>query len=132
MQKNESIGRVNGFIDKDTEITGEIKFNDSFRIDGKFKGKVLSGVSLIIGEDGIVEAEIDVDNVSINGVVKGSVKAKDKIEIFSRGRVTGELVTPKLIIEEGAFFQGSCQMELKVLDNKSKFKQSGQQIDEKK
>jgi len=132
MQKNESVGRVNGFVDKDTEIIGEIKFNDSFRIDGKFKGKVLSGVSLIIGEDGIVEAEIDVDNVSINGVVKGSVKAKEKIEIFSKGKVTGELITPKLIIEEGAFFQGSCQMELKVIDNKQKFKQAGQQTDEKK
>ncbi|MEN8153657.1 MAG: polymer-forming cytoskeletal protein [Acidobacteriota bacterium] len=132
MQKNESLGRVNGFVDKDTEINGEIKFNDSFRIDGKFKGKILSGVSLIVGEDGIVEAEIDVESVSINGVVKGSVKAKNKIEIFAKGRVTGELVTPKLIIEEGAFFQGSSQMELKVLDNKSKFKAEGPQADEKK
>jgi cytoskeletal protein CcmA (bactofilin family) len=51
--------------------------------------------------------------------VKGSLNANDRIEIFSLGRVTGKLVTPKLIIEEGAFFQGSCQMELKALESKN-------------
>jgi cytoskeletal protein CcmA (bactofilin family) len=119
MQKTESLGRVSGFIDKDTEITGDIKFKDSFRIDGMFKGKILSGSSLIIGETGDVEADIEAGSISINGKVKGSLNANDRIEIFSLGRVTGKLVTPKLIIEEGAFFQGSCQMELKALESKN-------------
>lgn len=119
MQKTESLGRVSGFIDKDTEITGDIKFKDSFRIDGTFKGKILSGSSLIIGETGDVEADIEAGSISINGKVKGSLNANDRIEIFSLGRVTGKLVTPKLIIEEGAFFQGSCQMELKALESKN-------------
>jgi cytoskeletal protein CcmA (bactofilin family) len=120
MQRTESLGRVSGFIDKDTEITGDIRFKDSFRIDGKFKGKILSGGSLIVGETGEVEADIEAESISINGRIKGSLNARDRIEIFSQGRVTGKLVTPKLIIEEGAFFQGSCQMELKALEaNKS-------------
>ena len=46
--------------------------------------------------------------------------ASERIEIFSLGRVTGKLVTPKLIIEEGAFFQGSCQMEMKALESKTR------------
>jgi len=116
MQRTESAGRVSGFIDKDTEITGDIKFKDSFRIDGIFKGKILSGGSLIIGETGELEADVEADSISINGRVKGSLNAKDRIEIFSQGRVTGKIVAPKLIIEEGAFFQGSCQMELKALE----------------
>lgn len=119
MQRTESLGRVSGFIDKDTEITGDIKFKDSFRIDGKFKGKILSGNSLIIGETGEVEADIEAGSISINGRVKGSLTAADRIEIFSLGRVTGKLVAPKLIIEEGAFFQGSCQMEVKALESKN-------------
>jgi cytoskeletal protein CcmA (bactofilin family) len=119
MQRTESPGRVSGFIDKDTEITGDIKFKDSFRIDGKFKGKIFSGGSLIVGETGDVEADIEAGSISINGKVKGSLGANDRIEIFSLGRVTGKLVTPKLIIEEGAFFQGSCQMELKALESKN-------------
>jgi cytoskeletal protein CcmA (bactofilin family) len=116
MQRTESMGRVSGFIDKDTEIVGDVKFKDSFRIDGKFKGKILSGGSLIVGETGEVEADIEAESISINGRIKGSMNAKDRIEIFSQGRVTGKMVTPKLIIEEGAFFQGSCQMELKALE----------------
>ena len=47
MIKGESLGKVSGFIDKDTEITGEIKFNDSFRIDGKFNGKISSTSSYV-------------------------------------------------------------------------------------
>lgn len=120
MQKNENIGKVNGFIDRDTEMTGDIKFNDSFRIDGTFKGKILSGNTLIIGEGGNVEADVDVANISVNGVVKGTLKASERIEIYSLGRVSGEIITPKLIVEDGAFFQGSCQMELKVLESKFK------------
>ncbi|MEN8221629.1 MAG: polymer-forming cytoskeletal protein [Acidobacteriota bacterium] len=120
MNKTENIGKVNGFIDRDTEIGGDIKFNDSFRIDGTFKGKITSGNTLIIGEGGNVEADVDVANISVNGVVKGILKASESIHIYSLGRVTGEIITPKLIVEDGAFFQGSCQMELKVLDTKSK------------
>ncbi len=120
MQKNEIIGKVNGFIDRDTEMTGDIKFSDSFRIDGTFKGKILSGNTLIIGEGGMVEAEVEVANISVNGVVKGTLKASERVEIYSLGRVTGEIITPKLIVEDGAFFQGSCQMELKVLESKPK------------
>lgn len=118
MTKNDVIRRVSGFIDSDTEIEGDIRFKDSFRIDGKFKGRILSGISLIIGENGNIEADINVSSISINGKVKGSLTAKEEIEIFSKGRVTGQLTTPKLIIEEGAFFQGSCQMEMKSLENK--------------
>ncbi len=134
MQRTESTGRVSGFIDKDTEITGDIKFKDSFRIDGIFKGKILSGGSLIVGETGDLEADVEADSISINGRVKGSLNARDRIEIFSQGRVTGKIVAPKLIIEEGAFFQGSCQMELRALEggNKSEVAVDSQGEEEEK
>ncbi len=119
MVKNEVAPKMSGFLDRDTEFSGEIKFKENFRIDGIFKGKILSGNGLIIGESGEVEADIDVQHIAINGRVKGVLKAKDRIEIFSKGRVTGTIITPKLMIEEGGFFQGSCQMELKALESKS-------------
>lgn len=120
MARNEIVTRVSGFLDKDTEFVGDIKFKENFRIDGIFKGKVLSGNNLVVGETGEVDADIEVYSLSINGRVKGSLKAKGKIEIFSKARVSGTLVTPKLIIEEGAFFQGACQMELKALESRNK------------
>lgn len=118
MSKNEPPIKVNAFIDKDTEVKGDIRFKESFRIDGKFKGKILEGNTLIIGESAQVNADIEVRNVSINGRVKGSIIAKGSTEIFARGRVTGQIITGKLTIEEGAFFQGTCQMELKALEEK--------------
>jgi cytoskeletal protein CcmA (bactofilin family) len=112
--------KISAFMDKDTEIVGDIKFKENFRIDGIFKGKILSGGGLIIGETGEVDADIDVISISINGRVKGSIKAKEKIEIFAKGRVIGSLAAPKLVIEDGAFFQGSCQMEMKSLESGSR------------
>lgn len=120
MNKIETGMKISGFIDKETEIIGDIKFKENFRIDGIFKGKILSGGGLIVGETGEVEADIEVISIAINGRVKGSIKAKEKIEIFSKGRVIGSVVTPKLIIEDGAFFQGSCQMEMKALESKTR------------
>jgi cytoskeletal protein CcmA (bactofilin family) len=124
MNKVETGMKISGFIDKDTEIIGDIKFKESFRIDGLFKGKILSGGGLIIGETGEVEADIEVISISVNGRVKGSIKAKDKIEIFSKGRVIGSVTAPKLTIEDGAFFQGSCQMEMKSLESKNRESES--------
>jgi len=120
MNKIETPMKISGFIDRDSEIIGDIKFKENFRIDGIFKGKILSGNGLIIGETGEVEADIDVVTIAINGRVKGSIKAKERIEIFSKGRVIGSVSAPKLIIEDGAFFQGSCQMEMKALDSKTR------------
>ena len=118
MSKNEPLIKVNAFIDKDTEVKGDVRFKESFRIDGKFKGKILAGNTLIIGESAQVNADIEVKNISINGRVKGSIIARESTEIFSLGRVTGQIITGKLTIEEGAFFQGTCQMELKALEEK--------------
>jgi len=120
MNKVETPMKISGFIDRETEIIGDIKFKENFRIDGVLKGKILSGNGLIIGETGEIEADIDVNSVAINGRVKGSIKAKDRVEIFSKGRVIGSVTAPKLIIEEGAFFQGSCQMEMKSLDSRAR------------
>lgn len=120
MARNDSFSRMSGFIDKDTEFNGELSFQESLRIDGVLKGKVLNGQNLIIGETGEVDADIVVRNISINGRVKGNVTAKDRAEIFANGRFSGKLVTPKLVIEEGAFFQGTCQMELKVLESSNR------------
>ncbi|MCG2812201.1 MAG: polymer-forming cytoskeletal protein [Candidatus Aminicenantes bacterium] len=120
MNKIETGMKISGFIDKETEINGDIKFKENFRIDGVFKGKILTGGGLIVGETGEVDADIEVISIAINGRVKGAIKAKEKIEIFSKGRVIGSVATPKLIIEDGAFFQGSCQMEMKSLESKTR------------
>jgi cytoskeletal protein CcmA (bactofilin family) len=101
---------LNGFLDDGTEFSGELRFRDVLRVDGRLKGRVVSDNMLIIGETGQVDAEIDCGVVSIRGKVTGSVHGRQRIELLAGSRVLATLVTPKLVIEDGAFFQGDCRM----------------------
>ncbi len=102
--------KLTGFFDKDTEIKGDLSFEGSFRIDGRFMGKIDSDSVLIIGENGKVDADIKIGNIIINGEVKGTIQAKEKVEINARGRVIGTVITPKLAVEEGAYLEANCQI----------------------
>ncbi len=101
---------LNGFIDRGSHFSGELTFEDTFRIDGRFEGKIRSGSELILGDSAEVSAEIEVGRLSVNGTLRGSAHATERIELLSRARVYADLAAPVLRVEEGAFFQGSCQM----------------------
>jgi cytoskeletal protein CcmA (bactofilin family) len=100
----------NGFLDEGTEFSGELRFRDVMRVDGRIKGRIVSDNTLIIGETGQVDAEIDCGVVSIRGKVTGQVHGRKRIELLSGCRVQATLVSPKLVIEAGPFFQGDCRM----------------------
>ena len=101
---------LNGFMDQGTQFHGELRFRDSFRIDGELKGRIVSDNTLIVGETGKVDADVECAVASIRGVLSGRVQARDRIELLAGSRVQATLVSPRLVIEEGAFFQGECDM----------------------
>ncbi len=101
---------LNGFLDRGSHLAGDLKFEEGFRIDGKFEGKITSGSELVIGENADVDAEIHVGRLSVNGSLRGNVVATERIELNPKARVMADLTTPALSIEEGALFQGSCKM----------------------
>ncbi|MGA7614943.1 MAG: polymer-forming cytoskeletal protein [Thermoanaerobaculia bacterium] len=103
-------GELNGFLDRGSSFRGELEFEDTMRIDGKFNGKIFSKNELIVGESASIEGEIHVGRIAISGTVVGRIKADDRIEIHRSGHVFSDIDTPTLIIEEGATFQGSCSM----------------------
>jgi cytoskeletal protein CcmA (bactofilin family) len=108
--KGVSAEELNGFMDQGTEFEGELRFKDTFRIDGRVKGRIVSENTLIVGESGRVDAEIECGVVSIRGTVTGRVHGRERVELLAGSRVQATLVSPKLLIEEGAFFQGQCDM----------------------
>ena len=63
-----------------------------------------------MGESGRVDADIECAVVSIRGTVTGRVHGRERIELLAGSRVQATLVSPRLLIEEGAFFQGQCDM----------------------
>lgn len=103
-------GTVNGFLDRGSHFSGDLKFDDGFRIDGRFEGKITSASELVIGETAEVDAEIHVGKLSVNGSLKGTVIVTDRVELHPKAKVLADLTTPALSIDEGAFFQGSCKM----------------------
>jgi len=102
---------LNGFVDQGSEIVGELRFRDTFRVDGLVRGRVVSQNALIVGENGRVEGEVECGEVTVRGALTGRVQARDKIELLAGCRVHATLVTPKLLIEDGAFFEGECEMK---------------------
>ncbi len=107
-------GELNGFLDKGSTFRGDLEFEDTMRVDGKFNGKISSKNELIVGESAQVEGEISVGSVAISGTVKGKITATGRIEIHRSGHVYCDIETAALIIEEGAVFEGTCTMTTKA------------------
>jgi len=100
-----------GWIGRGIEVKGDIAFADRLQVDGKTNGKLTSeSGTLIIGESGQVEAQIDVGVCVVHGTVHGNLIAKSKLEIRKTGRVHGDVITPVLLVEEGAVFNGAIRM----------------------
>jgi cytoskeletal protein CcmA (bactofilin family) len=100
-----------GWIGRGIEVTGDIIFADRLQVDGKVAGKLSSeSGTLIIGEMGTVEAQLDVGICIVQGTLQGNLIARSKVEIRKTGRVHGDLITPVLLVEEGAVFNGAIKM----------------------
>ncbi len=104
-------GRLSGFVGHGTVLTGETNFQMMLRVDGHLTGTVTSdGGTLIVGTNGQVDANVSVGVATINGIVNGDVIASEKIQLGRTARVMGNVATPRLVIEEGAVFEGGCSM----------------------
>lgn len=101
--------KLAGLIDMDSEFKGELTFKGSFRIEGTFKGTITSDSLLVIGERGKVEADVKVGQLVINGEIRGTLQATDRVEVHDKGRVFGTILAPTLVVEEGAYIEATCQ-----------------------
>ncbi len=104
--------RVTARLGPSLHVKGEISGNEDLLIDGSVEGLIqLDGQKLMIGRTGKVTADIVAGEVVVGGNVKGNVRAKGRIEIKKDGSVTGDLITAQIMIEDGAYFKGSIEIE---------------------
>lgn len=99
---------INSIVGEGTFVTGTIVSNELLRIDGSFRGPIRSTGKVLIGKDGRVESFISAETVVVGGIVKGNIKATDRIVILTNGVVIGNIKAPRLIIEENVLFRGQC------------------------
>lgn len=104
-------GRLSGFVGHGTTLTGETEFQAMLRVDGHLIGTVSSEAgTLIVGTNGIVDANVSVAAALINGVVNGDVVASEKLQLGRTAQVIGNIQAPRLVVEEGAVIEGKCSM----------------------
>jgi cytoskeletal protein CcmA (bactofilin family) len=93
-------------------IKGEITGNEDLQIDGSVEGLVqLEDRKLTVGASARVTADIIAREVIVYGNVKGNLRARDRIEIKKDGSVVGDLTTARIMIEDGAYFKGSIEID---------------------
>lgn len=102
---------ISTFLGPDAGLEGVLTFQGTIRLDGTIKGKIASGDgTLIVGEQALVDAEIAVGSAVVMGRLTGTIAARDRIEIYPPGRITGDIQAPVITIEEGGLFNGRCTM----------------------
>jgi cytoskeletal protein CcmA (bactofilin family) len=109
MEKAKSTGSTS-FLSKKVKIDGDIQGDENLHVEGHFKGSIKISGNIFIGRTGVVEAEVEADNVTIQGQIKGNVLARRQLEIQSDGQLTGDCTAASIDIKEGALFQGRSNM----------------------
>ena len=117
------VGEINTLLGRGSEFEGKLTFEGTVRIDGTLKGEVFSDDVLVVGEGAVLEAEVDIGEIIIQGTVRGNIRAKRSVEILAPGRVQGDITTPSLQIDKGVIFEGRCHMD-GIAENTTAFSSS--------
>jgi cytoskeletal protein CcmA (bactofilin family) len=92
------------------EFEGKLTFQGTVRIDARFRGSIETDDVLIVGEHARMDANIVCGTIIVQGEVNGNVHAKTGVELRHTARVRGDIDTPSLALEKGAFLQGAVRM----------------------
>ena len=97
-------------LGKGVTFDGTLRFTGALRIEGTFKGQILSGDSLTIGEGADVAADVTCGTIKVSGEARGSLTATRALELKAPARVTADVHTPSLIVAEGVQLEGNVRM----------------------
>ena len=97
------------YLDRGTKVSGKLHFEVPARIDGNIDGEI-DGTEITIGESAMATAQIRADSIVVSGKVKGEITATQRIEIRPTAKIIGNITAPKLIVHDGAIFEGQCSM----------------------
>jgi len=108
-----------------TLITGDIKSDGDFRVDGSIEGTIEIKGKIVIGQSGIINGTMICTNADIEGTVSGTIKVNDLLSLKQSAKITGDVTIGKLAIEPGANFDATCSMKgsVKNINEESKKKE---------
>jgi cytoskeletal protein CcmA (bactofilin family) len=97
-------------LGKGSRFEGKLGFDGTVRIDGEFKGDIVSDGKLVVGDNAHIDGNVSVGVAVVSGTLTGTLKAKTLVELKPHARVHGEITTASLVIERGAQFDGTVKM----------------------
>ena len=118
-KKSSSNHGATSVIDHGCESQGRLNFVGTVAMKGKFRGELFSADTLLLAQEGEVEAEVQVAVGIIDGQIKGNITGRERIELGSTARIFGNIVTPILVLQEGAVFDGQCKTSQHEIQRKT-------------
>lgn len=97
-------------IGKGSLFEGNVETAGNLRVEGKLKGTIKTKAKIALGESSLVDGDIIARNAEIEGEVKGKVRVSEVLILGPRSVVHGDIITDKLIVKDGATFNGGCTM----------------------
>jgi cytoskeletal protein CcmA (bactofilin family) len=99
---------INTVIGRGSVSEGRFRVETGVRVDGILKGELISSGTLIVGESGVIEADVKVRDALVSGRIVGTLEAEDKVHLQAQAAFVGRIKTRTLIVEEGAIFKAEC------------------------
>lgn len=93
-----------------SRIQGQLSGPTELLVEGEVEGEIRVDATVMIGTEGVVQGPVTAHVVRIGGRVFGNVTASDRVEVAPSGSVEGDIVAPRIVIAEGAFFKGRVEM----------------------
>jgi cytoskeletal protein CcmA (bactofilin family) len=111
-----------------TSITGDVKSDGDYRIDGTLQGTLFVKGKLVVGPNGHVEGKIECLNADISGEIKGEINVSELLMLRASAKINGDIFTGKISIEPDAQFTGTCSMGgiVKNIQHANETKTAGQ------
>ena len=103
---------IKAFLGPGSEFEGKLVFDDIVRLDGTFRGEIMSKDTLIVGDAADIQAEVTVGSLILSGRFKGNIKAASRVELRSPAQVEGNIETPVLVVEEGVKINSNISMKM--------------------
>ena len=111
MKNSEKTGELSTILGKGAKLEGKIKVEHSLRVDGHFKGDLITTDTLVIGKEGKVEGTTKAKDVIVGGELSGTVVADGRIVLEAKAVFEGDMTTKRLVVDDGAVLEGHCSMK---------------------
>lgn len=96
-------------IGEGTTFDGTLQAESDVRISGRVMGKINVSGKIIVAQGGVIEGEIKADSLDVAGRIQGGIDVSERVILKSSAEIEGDIHTGRLVVEEGAVFNGQCR-----------------------